>query len=265
MYCSNCGARLSDTDIVCPYCGYTSPEKEESAYMKHLNDILEDTKDLADLPATEYKAAVKKQSRRALKIFLIVAAVFLVPIGGFTIYRGYRSYLSHQEFLEETRFEKNYFPKLNELYRDGTLQESYDFMMSLSDEKGFGAIFHWTHYAFLASYGDYLYLQEILAELPQGTVTESDLDIIFYNAINITRNIPTSSTYCKLSEEEKNLYQIWQKDYEDCLSTLFGLSSADTDALYPDLCYYEAVIYSECKKYVHSVLPNIKETYTITK
>ena len=79
MYCNNCGAKLSKNDTICPYCGYSSPEKEESAYMKHLNDLMKDTKDLEDVPATEYKSEIKQQSRRALKVFLIVAAVFLVP------------------------------------------------------------------------------------------------------------------------------------------------------------------------------------------
>lgn len=257
MYCSNCGAHLSDTDTVCPYCGYASPEKEEAAYMEHLNDILEDTRDLADLPATEYRSEVKKQSRRALKIFLIVAAVFLVPAAGFALYQGYQSYRSHQEFLEETQFEKTYFSRLNELYQNGSLDETYEMMMSLSDEKGYGAIFHWKHYSFLSYYGDYLYLQEILKKLPEGTVTESDLDIIFYNAITITRDFPTTSNYRKLSESEKEQYQIWQQSYEDCLANVFGLSSADADALYPSLCYYEVVMFTECEKYVHSIFPSL--------
>ena len=131
MYCKNCGAKLSSKDTACPYCGYTSPEKDEAVYMEHLNDLLKETKDLADVPAREYKSEIKQQSRRALKIFLIVAAVFLIPAGLFSLYRLYDSYRSHQEYLEETRFEKKYFPQLNELYQNGSLQESYELMISL--------------------------------------------------------------------------------------------------------------------------------------
>ena len=62
MYCKNCGAKLSRKDTACPYCGYTSPEKDEAVYMEHLNDLLKETKDLADVPVREYKSEINKMA-----------------------------------------------------------------------------------------------------------------------------------------------------------------------------------------------------------
>lgn len=117
MYCSNCGAKLTKHDTVCPYCGYISPGKEESAYMEHLNRLIKNTKDLEDVPANEYKSEVKQQSRHALKIFLIVAAVFLIPAGIFSLYRVYDSYRTHQEYLTENAYEDSY-PDYEDYFQD---------------------------------------------------------------------------------------------------------------------------------------------------
>lgn len=258
MYCKNCGAKLSSKDTACPYCGYTSPEKDEAVYMEHLNDLLKETKDLADVPAREYKSEIKQQSRRALKIFLIVAAVFLIPAGLFSLYRLYDSYRSHQEYLEETRFEKKYFPQLNELYQNGSLQESYELMISLSDKRGYGAIFHWKHYPFLSFYGDHLLLQEVQKDLDTGqSLTESDLCVAFYHAMAMTREAPSSRDYRNFSTKEKSDFLIWQTECNDFLQTVFDLSSDEADNLYPSLCDYNALMYSECKKYVHSVFTDV--------
>ena len=260
MYCSNCGARLSDTDVTCPYCGSVVPEREEAAYMEHLNDLMEDTRKLADIPASEYKSEIKHKSRRALKIFLIVTAVFLTPGIFFALYRGYSSYRSHQEFVNETKFEKTYFPELNQLYETGDIEKCYDTILSLSEEKGFDAIFRWKHYPFVSYYGDYLFLEDVRQELAEGNMDEADLDLAFYRAITMTREIPGSADYRRLTWEEKAQFKIWQTSFSDFLESVFGLSAQMADELYPSLCLYDKVMYSECKTYVHSILPDITAT-----
>lgn len=252
MYCNNCGAKLSKNDTICPYCGYSSPEKEESAYMKHLNDLMKDTKDLEDVPATEYKSEIKQQSRRALKVFLIVAAVFLVPTGIFSAYRIYDSYRTHQEYLEESAFEKKYLSTLNDLYQNAGLEETYNYLISLSDKKGYSAVFHWKHYPFLSYYDDYLFIQDVMQDFKTEQPSESDLTSAFYHAMELTREVPASRDYHKLTAEEKARFQLWQNSCDTFLQTVFHLTAEDADALYPSLCSYHAIMYSECKKYVHS-------------
>lgn len=260
MYCSNCGARLSDTDVTCPYCGYAVPEREEAAYMEHLDSLMEDTRKLADVPASEYKSEIKHKSRRALRIFLIVAAVFLAPAGCFSLYRAYSSYRSHQEFLYEKDFEKTYFSRLDQLYETGAIEECYDTIVSLSDEKGFGAVFRWKHYPFVSYCGDYLFLEDVRQELAEGNTDEVDLDLAFYRAMTMTREIPGSADYRRLTQEEKAQFRIWQAGFADFLESVFGLSDQMADDLYPSLCLYDKVMYSECQTYVHSVLPDITLT-----
>ena len=73
----------------------------------------------------------------------------------------------------------------------------------------------------------------------------------------MTREAPSSRDYRNFSVKEKSDFLIWQTECNDFLQAVFDLSSDEADTLYPSLCDYNALMYSECKKYVHSVFTDV--------
>ena len=49
MFCPNCGAKLKDSDVTCPYCGTVQPSAAESEYMHKLEHLKQDVQNLASL------------------------------------------------------------------------------------------------------------------------------------------------------------------------------------------------------------------------
>ena len=72
MYCSNCGAEISEKDAYCPYCGVMNARAAEREYMEKLEDIREDTERLGEESGKESRRGMTIAGKKALKIFAIV-------------------------------------------------------------------------------------------------------------------------------------------------------------------------------------------------
>ena len=145
MFCPNCGAKLKDSDVTCPYCGTVQPSAAESEYMHKLEHLKQDVQNLEAFPTKEYTRELKHQGIFTAKIIIIIVGIFFLLFAiGVSVLYGSR-YIEKKELREENAFVKEYFPKLNELYASGDDEEVYTYINSLYDLDGSTALYRWKH------------------------------------------------------------------------------------------------------------------------
>lgn len=159
MLCANCGAGFSADETRCPYCGALNAGGAERAYMEALDDIKEDTEELASDAQRGFTTNLHGNARRAVRIILAVIVVMTALFLAFNAMNGNEEQRAIESYQARESFRTQHFAEMNRLYAAGDDEALSDYVLNLVDEPGYDAVFAWEHYAFLEALYDYGALQ----------------------------------------------------------------------------------------------------------
>ena len=239
--CPNCGAEYDINEAKCPYCGHLNPAGAESAYMRKMDGIHSDLKEMGDDLEEAYASRLKKQTRR---IALIIGGVLIVILILAGILLGSSLSYRHQEEVrdrEELAFRKNYFEELNHIYETGDDEAVVEYMEFLYDKEGSSALWSWQHYDFYSVYQEHRdveHAREILALAKSGEMdpkaVDDYIDMLTYYTLSAIQNETSpidNLDDLRLSKEERARAEIFREDEATYLREDLGLTDADIDRL----------------------------------
>ena len=153
--CSNCGAVHAAYDPRCPYCGALNAVGAEKTYMNELDDLKDDTGELAEDAERGFSASLQGNAKRIVLVVVIAVAVigalFLVSncMDKHEERQGIQSYQARESFRER------HFAELDRLYESGDDAAMSAYAWGLMGEPGFDALFSWEHAGYLKVYDDW--------------------------------------------------------------------------------------------------------------
>lgn len=249
MFCPNCGAKLKDSDVTCPYCGTVQPSAAESEYMHKLEHLKQDVQNLEAFPTKEYTRELKHQGIFTAKIIIIIVGIFFLLFAiGVSILYGSR-YIEKKELREENAFVKEYFPKLNELYASGDDEEVYTYINSLYDLDGSTALYRWKHMDYYNYYTLYMDVKLLNDAIADGSYNEYDISGGFYSAMVLTREDFSLYRKDNLTETELAKLDTFIQESETLLLEHFHLSSEEADQVYQNCLEDGYLSYQKCEDY----------------
>lgn len=250
MYCSNCGAPLKETDPKCPYCGALNPIGAEAEYMEQLEDIREDTEDLAETAPEEYSQQLKHHSKFALKIALSVIGVCLVL---FLVIQGVTHFQSSHEkkqMHKQIAFQKEYFPVLDDLYAAGDDEKVYDYLMDLYRKDGSDALYNWKHEAYYYYYGQLRDIKLTKEQMEKGSYTSGDLVSGFYHALQLGVEGIWKNDLDRMSKADLEKVKVFQQESMAFLTDNMGMTPEEINQAYKDCLNGDFLSYKLCEKYI---------------
>jgi len=231
MFCTNCGAEISENDTYCPYCGVMNYRAAEREYMDKLEDIREDTEKLGGETARQTRLGIRKAGSRALKILLIIAAFFVgfFALGWILDHAFMRS--DANSVREEAEFKETYFATLDEYYAAGDDKATADYMNEISREPGSYVMSLWEHYAYMIYYMDYAAIRDIPeTELNDDFWKYSYADVL-YSGIRLIYQTDLTARK-EMSSAEKEKVKEYAAEAEEIFAKYLSLNKSDLDEIY---------------------------------
>lgn len=253
MYCGSCGAKLTEKDARCPFCGTLNPLGAEAIYMEKLENIRQDTEALGNTPPEEYNRQLKHHGRFALKISLIVVSVFLLLFLFFQGIIRFTDYQDKREQRAQIAFQNEYFPILDHLYAEGDDEKVSEYLNELYEKDGSGALFHWKHQNFYYYYNMYQSVCFLDEGLIQGNYSDYELQDGFYCALFLTCQEIPKSEYRSFSEEECSKITGYQEKARQLLTDKLGIAAGNLEQVYDSCCENGYLSYELCIKYADSL------------
>ncbi|NCB93640.1 MAG: zinc ribbon domain-containing protein [Clostridia bacterium] len=250
MYCSSCGAQLKDTDARCPYCGTINPIGAEAEYMDKLEDIREDTEHLADIPPEEYTRSLKTQSHFALKIALIVVGICIFIFLLFTGIRLIGEHSEKKQIRQEIAFEKEYLPKLNEIYALGDDDKTLEYLNELYEMDGSTALGNWKHSTYFYYYSLYLDVLHLREMFKDGTYEEPDLRNGFFSGLTLYFDEIFYMEYENLTAEELSKVESFKKESMEMFTQDMGYTEEEISDVYQSLLDDDFISYKLFEDYI---------------
>ena len=231
MYCSNCGAEISEKDAYCPYCGVMNARAAEREYMEKLEDIREDTERLGEESGKESRRGMTIAGKKALKIFVIVAVIIL-GLTSFFIYletgflRG-----DAKTARAEAAFKEKYFPKLDEYYAAGDDDATAAYLQEIGNQDGAAVLSGWKHYMYMKYYMDYANVCGVRNRELDDDFWKYEYELVLYDGIQLIYETDIVG-YQGMTSAEKEKVRGYQKEAEEILEEYFSLSRSDLDEIH---------------------------------
>lgn len=149
--CPNCGAMFDPHEPKCPYCEYINPAGAQEKYMQKLEQHRLKLDNVDEEAADFYHTEMKKKGRRLALTIGITVAVIILGIVFFALKdRFFRpSYeRSSEDEIREIAWQRENFPKLDELYEAGKYDELLDLYNGFSRETPYHDLWNWPHFPF---------------------------------------------------------------------------------------------------------------------
>lgn len=259
MYCRNCGAKFEDKEPKCPYCGTINLAGAEAQYMDKLENILEHTENLEEIPSETYTNQLKKHSKFTVKIVLIVtgicAGLFLLFQLSTKIYHTITERQIQTSRQEIRKFEEKYFPALEQLYEEGNDEATYNYLVPLYEEKGSDALFNWEHETYYLFYGYYQYVQQLLKDEQKQNISEDDWAYGLYCALQLSPDAISETDLERMSPKDKEKLALLQKEASEFLENHMNISVQKQKQIYKECCEDGFLSLKQCQKY-YSKLSN---------
>lgn len=232
----------------CPYCNAINEIGAEREYMEDLGELKEDLAELSEVPKEEYKKEVSKNIKRIVVIIGIVVVLLLVLFGLYRWYEGrYDSYQTVSA-KEQLIWEKENFPKLDELYEAGDYEAIVAFENQVS-ELGYST-YNWEHAPFINEYRGYTLCMEQRDVLTDKERANKDsAEYILGETMRALFFLQEE----RYSEEEWQIIQSWRPDYEEILYEDMKFTREEALELYEKIGADGYISYSECDKYAGKI------------
>ena len=232
MYkCPNCGAEMDKDAAKCPFCGYINEAGAEKQYMEKLDDVRQKLDVVDEEAAAEYGKGYKK----IVRIIVITVVVLIVlTILGFCAYRYLDNVVydtgnaSADEALKEMSWQREYYPKFDELYDAGRYEELV--RLFYSDETVDHTLWEYKHYGFTNQYSTYVNTRDRLKEVDANGWTRSDAATVMMYTFTYYYEL-YSTGYDKLSDEEIANLEPAREYMIGVIHDRLGYTDADMEAL----------------------------------
>ena len=204
MYkCPNCGADIDKDAAKCPFCGYINEHGAEKQYMEKLDDVRSQLDNVDEEAAAEYGKSYKK----VIKI-IVIALIIAGVLAGVIAVLAYQAEkithtagnLSGEDMLKEMSWQRENFPKFDEMYEAGEYEKLVETIYAISEENH--EIYQWQHYGFIETYMKYLDSRDIINGAQEFGWNESGAQVVTYDCFFFYFE-QYKNTYYKVSEEEQ--------------------------------------------------------------
>ena len=239
IICENCGAYFDAKEAKCPNCGFISYPGAEEKFMQDLEDVKEDLEEVVTDQKTEYKAELSKQVKKTIWICVIVAAVILLIIGSVKLvnYLMEQRYSNHIDVKAEMLWERETYPKLNQLLFEGKYNELLDFQLGLYEDKNnTHSLYSWEYYWFLTAYNNYDMVNWYLERLDNGEkLSKLDGSCLVYEAMWLYYRVYEQDTYNQVfRDQEMDAAHRYSREMESVLFDRIGITKEEAEALYKE-------------------------------
>ena len=226
--CPNCGAAHAADDARCPYCDALNPTGAEKAYMDELDDIKDDTDDLAENAQRDFNANVQGNAKRVALIAIVVVAVIAAM---FLVANGMEKNSERQEiqsYQARESFRAEHFAELDRLYAAGDDAALSAYAWSLVDDPGFDALFSWEHIGYLEVYDDWETITFAQEEFREGKGGIDDYMWTVSLAIELARLDGNGQrTSAQLTESEEARAARYREDALTFLENTLQMNEAE--------------------------------------
>ena len=236
IICPSCGGDFSNSEAKCPFCGTMNPEGAERAFMNELGQIKADISELPDDVQGEVDEGIKDNSRKMVKIAVIVLiSIFVIVLIG----KGITKISVNREIDEyraEENFKKVHFPELNRLYEERNPDALMDYALNLLDDSGYGAIFSWNHYGYLDSYLNYCHLKDTDEYMKEENLDLDSTVVAVRCALELSYISHTRQyLHTDFSSEDLEDLEGYKEYALDFLRRVLGMTSEEVDAFAKDI------------------------------
>ena len=160
IVCGSCGATFDEKLAACPYCDTTNIKGAETQYLDKLEDVREDLADLTDVPMTEVKKEVKKQTKFIIVTIGTILGILLLLV-------GISLFMKHKDGTRDLQadyiWQQENFPILEELYAQENYEEMVAFYGKAYEEDR--PVNKWEHAGFCAAMELFLDIEEAKVEI----------------------------------------------------------------------------------------------------
>ena len=248
--CPNCGAMIDPHDPKCPYCEYINPTGAQEKFMRELEEKREKLDNVDEEAAELYNTEIKKKGKRLAITIAVTAAVILLGILAYSLKdRFFRNSYERtaEEQIREIAWQKEHFPKLDELYE----AEKYDELVDLYFkylEDGNHDLWDWEHYSFLDCLGRFSLFTESLRTYPR-CIQEGNPSLVssvVYQAVRFYYRDYANDK--RLSERDLAYLDSLSEYAASVVHDKFHFSDDDMEDLRTELCGKGYVEFAACEK-----------------
>jgi len=168
VVCPNCGGDFSIEDSRCPYCDALNPQGAEKAYMNTLEDLMDETEELAEDAEEGIETAIKSNARWILILAIAVLSIIVVSVAAIRCADSSDERREVESYQTRENFRSEHFPEFDRLYEEGDDAVLSAYVWSLMNEPGFDAVFSWKHIRCLEAYDDWEALNAFGEEVERG-------------------------------------------------------------------------------------------------
>lgn len=232
LHCENCHAIIPMDSAKCPYCGALNVFGGEKQYMERLFDLKEDVEELKDIPVKTYKREFGKNSRMIKRTLIICGIAACLVFGVFFIINKF-SYeeIPVAERKEQLLWEKENFPKLDELYAGG----DYDGILEYEEKNckdGYYSIYNWEHADFISIYRWYVFFMDSAMSAQANGYDDDSVHQCIMDAMCMLQK----RDYAVYDTGEQKLIEEYQAAVRETLNSQFSMREEDFNALYEECC-----------------------------
>lgn len=229
--CPNCGAVHAADDARCPYCDALNPAGAEKAYMDELDDIKDDTDELAEDAQRDFNANVQGNAKRIAIIVIVVVAVIAAAFLASNVMEKRAERQEVQSYQARESFREEHFAELDRLYAAGDDAALSAYAWSLVDDPGFDALFAWEHIAYLEVYDDWETITFAQEEFRAGKGDIDDYTWTVSLAIELARLDGNGQrTSAQLTDSEEARAARYRADGRAFLEDVLQMSGDEVDA-----------------------------------
>lgn len=227
MICPNCGGEHASWALKCPYCDTVNDASSEKIYMEHMNNIRDRLDDLDDDAKKNYHSNMMGSSKRILAIAgIVVGAVVAVCLMVLAV-NLFMENKQKRDYNAQRAWEKETFPKLDELYEagayDALLDENYRIVMDTDY-----SLYNWSHYYFICDfYSKYKLCLDMKEANKNSHMTESVLADGLYGACELVcrsdeKRLKELLDIGDISDGELEDIKNWQEDASAIIYDVIG-------------------------------------------
>ena len=255
--CPNCGAMFDPHEPKCPYCDYINPAGAQEKYMNALEEKRLRLDNVDEEAAELYHTEMKKKGRRLALTIGITVAVINLGIVFFALKDRFfkPSYeRSPEDEIKEIAWQRENFPKLDELYKAGEYDKLLDLYRQFSSETPYHDLWNWSHFSFADCLVRFSIFTESMESYPRYVREHnaSALSSVVYSAFRFYYRDYDSDT--KLSESDLAFLEGLSAYAEDIVRSRLHFSDDEMAELRTELYAKGYMEFSACeeltKKYI---------------
>lgn len=232
VVCPECQAEFKVKEARCPYCGAINEIGAEQQYMRQLEGVRLDLRELGDVSKKEMKKEFRSHIRFTRRVVLVVAILLALVFG---IWWAWNSFWessweeSPEQIKAQLAWEREHFPMLDEWYENGEYEQLRLFEEQLYEDEEEFNLYNWSHSDFLDVYSDYVECLEFAKLVESGAeIPEYEIAHFLYKGMSFRYEVMIQY----LDDEEKMTAMSYKNELATFLEDIFGMTEEEIQSLY---------------------------------